>query len=200
MPAIIPALLVLVATCSARAGDTPLSGVEGHPRERFPLALWMQPAGDPQLDAAMRRAVDDWNGLFREALGVNAFSLGRPEMAQVRVHLEPPTTAGLMGVTYLHTDDVGVIQMPISITVIEPIARGQTTRETLLYQVLAHELGHALGLPHVRDPRSLMCCEPGAIDFTDPAARETYVEARRRPAVSSARPQLVEHYGRFWHR
>jgi hypothetical protein len=103
-------------------------------------------------------------------------------------------------VTYLRTDDTGVIQVPVSITVVEPVARGQTSRETLLYQVLAHELGHALGLPHVRDPRSLMCCEPGAVDFNDPAARAAYVEARRRPDLRSVRTQLSDHYARFWRR
>jgi Matrixin len=193
-------LLPLVAPGRVEASDTTLSGVEGHPRERLPLTVWIQPAGDPTLDAAMRRAVDDWNALVREALGVEAFTAAPPETAQVRVHLEAPSRAGLMGITHLDTSDVGVIQIPVSITVVEPVARGQTSRETLLYQVLAHELGHALGLPHVRDPRSLMCCDPDAVDFKDPAARAAYVQARRQPDVRSVRHQLVEHYARFWHR
>lgn len=148
----------------------------------------------------MRRALDDWNALFRDVLGLDAFAVAPREAAQVRVNLESATDAGLMGVTYLHTDDTGVIQVPVSITVVEPVARGRTSRETLLYQVLAHELGHALGLPHVRDPRSLMCCEPGAVDFEDPAAREAYVGARRRPDLQSVRVQLAGHYARFWRR
>lgn len=191
-------LLALVAPAPLEASNTTLSGAEGHPRDALPLRVWLQSAGDAQLDAAMRRAVDDWNALFREALGVDAFAAGARELAQVRVHVEPATTGGLMGVTHLQTSDVGVIQVPVSITVVEPTARGQTSRETLLYQVVAHELGHALGLPHVRDPASLMCCEPGAIDFQDPAARDAYVRARRQPDLASVRAQLVEHYSRFW--
>lgn len=200
MLGIILALLALVAPRPTAASDTALSGVEGHLRARFPLSVWLQSAGDPDLDAAMRRAVDDWNALFREALGVGAFVVAPRAAAQVRVNLEPATTSGLMGVTSLHTDDTAVIQVPVSITVVEPTARGQTSRETVLYQVLAHELGHALGLPHVRDPRSLMCCERGAVDLRDAAVREAYVEARRRPDLQSVRAQLVDHYTRFWRR
>ncbi len=193
------ALLALVAP--AAASDIPLSGFEGHPRAQLPLRVWAQAAGDAQLDAAVRRAIDDWNALFHEALGLDAFTPGAArEMAQVRVNLEPPTAGGPMGVTFLHTDDSGIIELPVSITAAGPTARGQTSRETLLYQVVAHELGHALGLPHVRDPRSLMCCEPGAVDFNDPAAREVYVEARRHPDVRSVRAELVAHYTRFWRR
>jgi hypothetical protein len=105
-----------------------------------------------------------------------------------------------MGVTYLRTDDTGAIETPVSITVVEPTARGQTSRETLLYQVAAHELGHALGLPHVRDPRSVMCCDTGAVDFNDPVVREAYIEARRHPDLRSVREELIAHYTRFWRR
>jgi hypothetical protein len=201
MAAMILVLLALVAAVPATASDTALSGLEGHPRAQLPLRLWVQPAGDARLDAAARRAVDDWNAVARETLGVEAFAAGAArEVAQVRVSIEPAIGPGLMGVTQLSTDDTGVIQLPVSISVVEPTARGQTSRETVLYQVLAHELGHALGLPHVREPRSLMCCERGAVDLTDPATREAYVEARRHPDVRSVRAQLAEHYARAWRR
>jgi hypothetical protein len=200
MAVMILALAALAPARLAGGSDVPLSGLEGHLRATFPLRLWVQPAGDPALDAAARRAVDDWNALARDVLGVPAFVPATREGAQVRVSLEPPTTQGLMGVTYLSTDDTGIIQMPVTVVVVEPAARGQTGRETIFYQVLAHELGHALGLPHVGDPRSLMCCERGAVDLEDPATRAVYVEARRRPEVASTRAQLAEHYARVWRR
>ncbi len=192
-------ILVLASWLPALASDTGLSGREGHPRSRFPLAIWAEPTGDAQLDAAVKRAVADWNAVFRETLGTAAFawSEGR-ESAAVTLAVEPATSPKMMGETEVTTDEAGVIALPVRIVVFEPTARGQTSRETVLYQIVAHELGHALGLEHVRDPRSLMCCVPGSVDFSDPVARETYVEARRHPDVGSVRAQLAEHYERFW--
>jgi len=43
-----------------------------------------------------------------------------------------------------------------------------------------------------------MCCVRGSVDFDDPAARQTYIEARRHPSVASVRAQAAEHYASFW--
>lgn len=194
------ALILVLASCFyALASDTGLSGRDGHPRARFPLAVWAQPTGDARLDATVKRAVGDWNAVFRDAFGRAAFAWsGGRESAAVTLAVEPATSPKMMGETQVSRDSAGVIALPVRIVVFEPAARGQTSRETVLYQIVAHELGHALGLEHVRDPRSLMCCVPGSVDFSDPAARETYVEARRHPDVGSVRAQLTEHYERFW--
>jgi hypothetical protein len=191
--------LVLVVAAAARASDTELSGAEGHPRERFPLSVWVEPFNDAALDGAVRRALDDWNALTREVLGTPVFATAPTrEAAQITVAVQPPEPSKLMGFTELSTGGAGVIALPVRIVVVAPAARGQTSRETLLYQVVAHELGHALGLPHVRDPRSLMCCVKGSVDFNDPAQRDAYIEARRHPDVRSVRAELAEHYARVW--
>jgi hypothetical protein len=176
-----------------------LSGNDGHPRERLPLALYVAPFGAPSLDLAARRAVDDWNRVAQEALGVTVFApKATAADARVVVAVTPGDSRGPMGITYLESGADGVITLPLRIVVREPVARGQTSRESLLYQVLAHELGHARGLAHTTDPRSLMCCVHASLDFKDPAVRDAYVEARRHPDLGAVRTQLGAHYERFW--
>jgi predicted Zn-dependent protease len=147
----------------------------------------------------MSRAVVDWNAVGLEVLGVRVFArVERVEDAQVVVAVEPSGAAGLMGWAEVRADARGVIGLPVRVGLAEPRARGQVSREIVLYQVVAHELGHALGLPHVIDPRSIMCCVAAGVDFADVVVREAYVEARRNPSVRSVRMQLGEHYGRVW--
>lgn len=193
--------LALLLAAPALASDTGLAGTEGHPRGRLPLALHLASFGDAALDAAVAKAVDDWNRIAREALGVAVFArVESKTAAHVVVEALPPDARGLMGFAEVETGKDGVVTLPVRVVVHEPAARGQTSRETILYQVLAHELGHALGLPHTTDPRSLMCCVHASLDFNDPTVRAAYVEARRHPDIGTARAQLATHYERFWRR
>jgi len=176
-----------------------MSRPEGHPRGRLPLAVHVAPMADSTQEAVVKRAVEDWNSVFRRALGIAAFRwAARADEAAVSIALAPRTSPKLMGETEIGADQHGVIEIPVRITLLEPTARGQTPRETLLYEVAAHELGHALGLPHTNEPRSLMCCVWGSLDFKDPAVRAAYLEARRHPDLRSVEVQLKAHYKAFW--
>jgi hypothetical protein len=192
------ALLLLLAV-PALASDVGFSGAEGHPRARLPLALHITSFGDAALDAAATKAVDDWNRVAQEAIGVAVFTrVDSKDAAQVAVETLPPDARGLMGVAHVTVGTGGAIELPVRVVVHEPTARGQTSRETILYQVLAHELGHALGLSHNTDPKSLMCCIHRSLDFNDPTVRAAYIEGRRHPDVATAREQLAAHYERVW--
>jgi sulfur carrier protein len=197
-PRLTAALLALATWASvAASSEVPEhAGAWGHPASEFPLAVSLRSAGDPKLDDALRRAVDDWNPIFRESFGVDAFRIDGANAA-VRVAFRDAPEPKLMGQTDLNAGADGIIVLPVAIELYPPEARGKTSRETLFYQIAAHELGHALGLMHVADPRSIMCCAEGAVDLRDPATREAYVEARRHPDVRSAATQLVEHYRAF---
>src|SRR5688572_12930875 len=91
------ALAVLALVAPAMGADRGLSGSEGHPRARFPLAIHVAPLGETVLDNAAMSVVDHWNGVFAEALGLPAFRrVDHAADADVILTLAPATAPKLM--------------------------------------------------------------------------------------------------------
>ena len=190
------ALGLLAMRSLAAASDVEMPVREGHPRDRFPLKVYVAPLSDRSFEEVLGRVIWDWNAACRAVLGVEAFVVAKDEAgAQVTIRLATGRPRKLMG----ETETIGptFIGPPVR-SPCEPSTRGQTSRQTLLYEVAAHELGHALGLPHTADPGSVMCCVRHGMDFNDPAVRRAYVDARRNPDLHSVESQLKAHYAEFW--
>jgi hypothetical protein len=159
------ALALALALVTPGWGDeSRVSDVKGHPFSRFPLSISIA-RFDDDVERAFYRAVGDWNAVFREALGVS-----RPAFV-------------------IYAAESGLIHVPIRIDIRQTAARAGVSRETFFYRVIARELGHALGLRRVDNPRSPMCCVKHSPDDS---------QALPNADIRSVRRQLAEHYAAFW--
>src|SRR3970040_697754 len=113
-------LALLIFGAPAAASEVEMSRPEGHPRGRLPLAGHVAPMADSTQEAVVKRAVEDWDSVFRRALGIAAFRWAtRADRAAVSSALAPRASPKLMGETEIGADQHGVIEIPVRLNLIK---------------------------------------------------------------------------------
>ena len=209
--------LLLLSACIGQHSASPVyGGGGGSTWSKVPTVVFVAPETDPRLQVA-REAVDFWNRTFAElgtpfrlgpishttdtvsiddlkALSVQVVGRGGPTALPEHIQRMP----GDLIVVLSDGDFISFAARSLSgAKVLVGIRSHQLyplTLPNVARNVIAHELGHAIGLGHNDDPTTLMCGRPAPCR---PAAFQSQTE-RFFPLTNAEKARLMTMYPPHW--
>jgi hypothetical protein len=99
----------------------------------------------------VEKAIAQWN-----AQGVALARTGRAHEAQIRIRWNDDLPSAHPGITLLRRNSKGELTRAEIWVTRTAAPRADASADDVLLAIIAHEIGHALGLPHIPDPAALM--------------------------------------------